>query len=80
MYQQPVSNFVTVQHTFNYVSKRMSQYMCTFLYFWFCLLFLFLFDIFLSFPKLIFQLSVFDLNLIQIIINYKRCSTSSTEY
>ena len=31
MYQQPVSNFATLQHTFNYVSKRMSQYMYTFL-------------------------------------------------
>ena len=60
--------FLTVQHIFNYVSKRMSQYTyvsciidnCFFVSVWW---------FFFSFAKLIFQLSVFcDINLIT--INY----------
>ena len=72
MYQQQVSNFATVQHTFNYVSKRMSQYTyvsCIIDNWGFC------FFVFFFFSKI--KNSAVSVLVKNLII---RCSTSSTEH
>ena len=73
MYQLQVSNFVTVQHTFNYVSKRMSQYIyvsCIIDNYFLFLLFVWFFIFENYFSAVVFC----DLNFIT--INYKLYATA----